>query len=73
MRFLNRVPVLKLHSATLMLLNRHFFSKVLVRVLEKCLCIGFIRINSALNLLYVQLRMFDLNGDGKLGLSEMAR
>lgn len=73
MRFLNRVPVLKLYSATLMLLNRHFFPRVLIRVLEKRLCIGFIRINSAVNLLYVQLRMFDLNGDGKLGLSEMAR
>ena len=30
-------------------------------------------ITSTLNLLSAQLRMFDLNGDGKLGLSEMAR
>lgn len=42
-------------------------------VLEELLCICFILLSSAVNLLYVQLRMFDLNGDGKLGLSEMAR
>lgn len=42
-------------------------------VLEALLCISCILINSAVNLLCVQLRMFDLNGDGKLGLSEMAR
>lgn len=30
-------------------------------------------LNFSVHLLSVQLRMFDLNGDGKLGLSEMAR
>lgn len=50
-----------------------FFFLTALTVLEKALCICFFPINSAVNLLYVQLRMFDLNGDGKLGLSEMAR
>lgn len=35
-------------------------------------CCGFSD-NFSADLLSVQLRMFDLNGDGKLGLSEMAR
>lgn len=50
-----------------------YFFQTVCTVLEAMLCISCILINSAVNLLCVQLRMFDLNGDGKLGLSEMAR
>lgn len=65
---LHHVSFLKLHSDI-------FFSLPTVcTVLEEPLCaFCFILINAAVNLLYLQLRMFDLNGDGKLGLSEMAR
>lgn len=41
-------------------------------VYMKVFCCGF-SATVNYNLLSVQLRMFDLNGDGKLGLSEMAR
>lgn len=57
---------------------------IFLNVLTSDMCVGlYMKVFSDLlfcfsgkfsaNLLSAQLRMFDLNGDGKLGLSEMAR